>query len=96
MEATLSFNACHIRRTLQVQHTVGRLTSHGHIHKLRQGTQYTHQKPHATVCYTSTGDAYRTSCSQDNIPQQQSRQLPEVGPDLACFLRSCRNSGMKS
>ncbi|KAL0019051.1 hypothetical protein WJX77_011120 [Trebouxia sp. C0004] len=91
MAATLSFNACHTRsqtwqrpaftRTLQVQHSVRRLTSHPH--EFRQGAQYRHTRTHAAVCSSSTGHACSIKDSTDNAPEQQSQQLDEVGPNIS-------------
>ncbi len=41
------------RRTLQVRHSVRRLTSYPH--ELQQGAQCRHRRTHATVCSSSTG-----------------------------------------
>ncbi|DBA98785.1 TPA: hypothetical protein ACH3X1_014550 [Trebouxia sp. C0004] len=68
-------------RTLQVQHSVRRLTSHPH--EFRQGAQYRHTRTHAAVCSSSTGHACSIKDSTDNAPEQQSQQLDEVGPNIS-------------
>ncbi|DBA90887.1 TPA: hypothetical protein ACH3X2_004257 [Trebouxia sp. C0005] len=81
MEATLSFNACHVRRTLGVQHSVRRLTSYRH--ELQQGAKCRPRRSYATVCSSSLGHAYSITDSTGTIPQQQGQQPDAAGVDIS-------------
>ncbi|DBA98594.1 TPA: hypothetical protein ACH3X1_014389 [Trebouxia sp. C0004] len=78
--ATLSLNAGHSRRTLQVPHRVRRLTSLAP--ELQNCYQSTPQNTHATVCSPCLGHAYGVNSHADSMPQQQSQQL-DKGPNTS-------------
>ncbi|KAL0046275.1 hypothetical protein WJX82_007761 [Trebouxia sp. C0006] len=85
MEATLSFNACHIRRTLPVHHSVRRLTS---SHELQQA-HCRHRRVSATVRWPRTVHAYSINGSTGNILQQQSWQSDKAGPIISLLPHVC-------
>ncbi|KAL0032710.1 hypothetical protein WJX79_005232 [Trebouxia sp. C0005] len=90
MEATLSFNACHVRWTLKVQHSVRRLTSYRH--ELQQGAKCRHRRSCATVCSSTLGNAYSINDSTGTIPQLQGQQPDEAGADISLLAESLQVS----
>ncbi|KAL0032733.1 hypothetical protein WJX79_006253 [Trebouxia sp. C0005] len=90
MEATLSFNACHVRRTLGVQHSVRRLTSYRH--ELQQGAKCRPRRSYATVCSSSLGHAYSITDSTGTIPQQQGQQPDAAGVDISLLAEKLQGA----
>ena len=75
------------RRTLQVQHSVRRLTSHPH--HLQQGAQYRHTRTPAAVCSSSTGVLVAQASLGSSCPEMLEHLLL-----YADWMHACNLQGM--